>query len=167
LISGDGCLFEASMFATHAETGLAIKGRADCINPQRKAIVDLKTCADASDAEFARAIIKYGYHRQAGLYTMLAELCGYDCPDFIFIMLETGKVPRLNVRLLCEQAIHLGRCEVERDLIELAACQDFNVWPGYLKSEIELIDLPAYAYKSDDGAAIPTEIMNPAELNNL
>lgn len=142
---------EVSMFATDPDTGLLLKCRSDWQRP--KGIVDLKTTTNAATWAFSREIHQRRYHVQAAMNCHVAGLLGLDMPDFYFIALEKGEVPRINVRLLSQKAIGLGLVELNSSLVELAECLETNRWPGYCGDEIETIELPPYA-----GDASPLEL---------
>ena len=68
---------EVSIFSEDEETGLAIKGRLDWIQPNGT-IVDLKTvgAGKASPKEFAKQVASFKYHMQAAHYLELAQANG-------------------------------------------------------------------------------------------
>lgn len=134
---------EVSMFADDPRSGLSLKCRSDWQFP--KSIVDLKTTTDARTHKFSKEIYQRRYHVQAAINLYVAELLGMDVTDFYFIILEKGQSPRLNVRLLKQDAVGLGRIELHRDLEALAECMESDEWPGYCGGEIENIGLPPYA----------------------
>lgn len=137
---------EVSMFADDPRSGLSLKCRSDWVFA--KSIVDLKTTTNAATGAFSREIYHRRYHVQAAINTYIAELLGIDVPSFYFIILEKGDVPRINVRLLSQEALEVGKFELHRELEQLAECMGKNEWPGYCGNEIELIGLPPYAASS-------------------
>ena len=73
------------------DTGVKCKGRADLVNTGT--IDDLKTTIDASPEGFRRAIGRFLYYVQAGVYTAAwLQLTG-DAKEFRFICVETGDIP--------------------------------------------------------------------------
>ena len=83
LSTGDA---ELSAFWRDAETGLSCKCRPDWFNGE--AIVDLKTCLDASSGGFARSIANFGYDIQAAYYVDgIKAVTGMELP-FLFIAVE-------------------------------------------------------------------------------
>lgn len=139
---------EVSMFAVDPDTGLLIKCRADWLF--NKAIADLKSTTDASTRSFSREIFTRRYHVQAAINLYIAELLEIDAPSFYFLILEKGDVPRVNIRLLKSDAVSLGRMELKRDLAALSECMAEDHWPGYCGDTIELIDVPAWAYSTQN-----------------
>lgn len=164
---------EVAMFGTHKESGLAIKGRADWVGVApfgKHRLVDIKTTADASNAAFARSIAAYRYHVQAAMYCELAKQNGYQVDDFYFIAIEKGDVPLINVRLLSQAAIELGKVTLDAQLRELKACMESDFWPDYSGADAApgVIDLPVWSYSDTTGCeltTIPTETMSAAELD--
>lgn len=51
-------------------------------------VVDIKTCASASPADFSRAAATFGYYHQAAWYSRLATQAFGGCEDVIFIAVE-------------------------------------------------------------------------------
>ena len=150
---------EVSMFGTHKETGLAIKGRADWVGEMphgKHRIVDIKTCEDASNSGFAKSIASYRYHVQAAMYLELANQNGLQCDDFYFIAIEKGEVPLINVRLLKSDAVELGKVTLDAQLRELKACMESGVWPDYSGASAvpQLIDLPQWSYTDNSGCEL-------------
>lgn len=150
---------EVALFGTHRETGLPIKGRADWIGALpggKNFLVDIKTTADASNAGFARSIANYRYHVQAAMYCELANQNGLQVDDFYFIAIEKGDVPLINVRLLAQAAIELGKVTLDAQLRELKACQESGIWPDYSGASVaaQLIDLPPWSYTDTTGCEL-------------
>jgi exodeoxyribonuclease VIII len=150
---------EVSMFGIHAETNTIIKGRADWIGSGR--IVDIKTTADASNKGLSKSIYNFGYHRQAWLYMELAKQNALDLKQFVFIAIEKGPVPLINVRALSPAAIEQGGIEINSQLRDLAECRRTGIWKDYSADNIGEIDLPTWAYNDTTGmeliGAIPTD----------
>jgi len=150
---------EVSMFGIHAETNTIIKGRADWIGSGR--IVDIKTTADASNKGLSKSIYNFGYHRQAWLYLELAKQNALELGQFVFIAIEKGPVPLINVRALSPTAIEQGGIEINSQLRDLAECRRTGIWKDYSADNIGEIDLPTWAYNDTTGmeliGAVPVE----------
>lgn len=157
---------EVSMFGVHNETGMTIKGRADWINDNM--IVDIKTTQDASNKGLSKSISNFGYHRQAWLYLELAKQNGLNLDQFVFIAIEKGSVPLINVRSLSQAAIEQGGIEINSMLFDLNKCIKSGIWKDYSGDEIAEIDLPPWAYSDTTGmeliGAIPSEEINETDL---
>ncbi len=146
----------------HAEVSFiahGIKARCDYvkIDGEFADVVDLKTCQDASTAEFGKEILNRGYHIQAAWYRRVLAALGITLRDFYFIALQKGQLPLVNTRPLSRAALDLGDMECERAVMLLSQCEANNHWPEWAEDESEItpvFDLPEYAYPKD-----ATEIM--------
>ena len=63
-----GAEIELSMSFIDPTTGCPAKGRMDAFRRDAGAVIDLKTCLDASPAGFARQCLNYGYGIQCAAY---------------------------------------------------------------------------------------------------
>jgi hypothetical protein len=120
---------EVSFFRRDAVTGLLLKGRIDCIATDDDGfttVADIKTCEDASEEAFSKAIANWGYHRQAAYYM---DLTGASF--FLFIAVEKKPPYAVNVFCLDEETVEIGRQAVRHDLNLLAECQRKGEWPAY------------------------------------
>ncbi len=140
---------EASAFARHAETGLWLRSRFDFIpdeGPFSDAIVDVKTCEDASEHEFARDAANYRYHVQAAFYLDQAARVGVERERFIFAASEKSEPYPCNLLELHRDSeeIRKGREIYERQLRLFAECVELDSWPAY-GSRVRKLTLPAWA----------------------
>lgn len=145
---------EVSMFCEDAETGLQLKGRADWLSGN--AIVDLKTCVDASRGGFSKLIARMGYDLQAAYYLDIAKVLGLNKEIFIFIAVEKKPPFAVATWQLTEEGIATGRSKYRRLLTRYMECVSSEKWPGY-SSNIEFIDLPAWAKKEEFDASAMEE----------
>jgi len=134
-----------------------IKFKPDYLKPKRRAIADLKTCADASIDGFTRAAADMDYHIQAAFYSDMIELMTGDKMQqtFIFIAQEKKKPFAFNLFECSPQFIGQGRYEYEMLLQLYKYCIDNDKWPGYQcfcsnKYGLVELSLPKYAIKSLD-----------------
>lgn len=109
--------------------GLPCKARADKICSGR-AMVDLKTCRDASEVGFGYAIRDYGYANQAAHYLSGWEALTGERLRYFIIAAQTEPPYPVAVYLLDEDHIELGRRENEAAMDRLKQCLDTGVWPG-------------------------------------
>ena len=129
------------------------------MNPERKILVDLKSCKDASQEAFEKSAFKLRYHVQAAFYL---DILRYD--QFIFIAVEKktkaiGYPHRVEVyvashddkwiekggaRIFKKGMLKAGRDEYIKNLMTLKKCRESNKWPGY-PEEIQEIGLPKWA----------------------
>lgn len=149
---------EMSGFWTDPDTGIECKCRPDWLavmedNPGRiAAIVDVKTCRDASADGFSRAIATFGYDVQAAFYQDgLKALTGRSIP-FYFIAVETEPPFAVAAYKASDEMIEVGRAKYRAALQLLKWCRENESWPGYQPGgEIETINLPRWAANFDLG----------------
>jgi hypothetical protein len=105
---------------------------------------DLKTTMSADPNEFARSIVKWGYHAQAEWYLRgLREGYGIDA-RFLFVAVEKSPPYPVSVIELDDEAIAEGN-RLNREAIDLyARCVETDVWPAY-DDGIVLLNLPGWA----------------------
>jgi exodeoxyribonuclease VIII len=140
----DGAQREVSLFKDH-RTGLKIKGRLDVLG--NGYVADVKT-AEAGDAGgFAAAVFRYNYHVQAAMYCQLAGV-----ERFSFITVEKVAPYAVAVYDLSAKAIQVGLNSLNYALDTIALCEEAGRWPAYA-SEVQTLDLPAWAYKQAEGGA--------------
>lgn len=146
-----GGVAELSCFV---EAGL--KGRMDYVIPGEEfyTVVDLKSTTDASTEAFAKTIASRRYHVQAAMYRRILKALGAPDVRFYFIALETGGLPKVNVRELNQRALDLGDDVLDADLEKLAECRANNRWPEWRDNDglagIMQIDLPEWAYPLEE-----------------
>jgi hypothetical protein len=139
----DGAQREVSLFKEH-RTGLRLKGRLDVLG--NGYVADVKT-AEAGDAGgFAAAVFKYGYHVQAAMYCQLAGV-----ERFSFITVEKVAPFAVAVYDLSAKALQVGLNSLNYALDTIALCEEAGEWPAYA-SEVQTLDLPAWAYKQAEGS---------------
>jgi hypothetical protein len=148
---------EMSAFWEDGDYGLWWRCRFDHMpepHPARRPVVtDYKTCKDASRRGFARACADYRYYMQADRYcagyaAVHGDRIGYY-PAFAFIAQERTPPYRVAVYELHPDALRKGREDSLRAMEIYRDCTEAAVWPGY-STEIELLDLPYWAYRNGD-----------------
>lgn len=124
--------------------GVAIKGRPDLITTinGEQVVIDLKTCMDASPAEFARTVHNFKYHMQAAWYLKLT-----GAKKFIFVAVEKEYPYAFRVYQLDEASISEGQKLMDEAVLIYNNSTKFNSWPSYTKDLTEL-SLPRYAFTS-------------------
>jgi hypothetical protein len=139
---------ELSAFWTDPATGLACKCRPDWFNGE--AIVDLKTCIDASSSGFSRSIANFGYDIQAAFYVDgIKAVTGMELP-FLFVAVEKEAPYAVAVYRADPEVIEVGRTKYRAALQLLKWCQESGSWPAYQPGgEIELISLPRWAANAE------------------
>ena len=141
------------------QTGIECKCRPDFLAVEKDrpeqvtAIVDVKTCVDASADGFSRAIATLGYDVQAAFYQDgLKALTGRAIP-FYFIAVEKDAPYAVACYKASDEVIEIGRAKYRAALQLLKWCRDNDQWPGYQPNgEIEEISLPRWATNFDADA---------------
>jgi hypothetical protein len=124
-------------------SGLLCKCRIDWLKPGIMA--DLKTCVDAS--EFERSIARYGYHRQMAFYQRGAQTLGIDNAHPWVVAVEKSAPYGVRCAPMAEEALVVGRKEIDDLLSQLIDCQKSKNWPGY--ESPDQWTLPAWYASSD------------------
>lgn len=110
---------EYSYYVTCPETGLGMKCRPDYHN--QNALIDLKTCQDASIDGFTKQCINLGYHIQAAYYLDVFNMAnGTDLKEFYFVSVETSAPYAVNTFLMGEMALGLGRDQYKKAMKQYA-----------------------------------------------
>lgn len=151
-----GGLAEMSAFWFDPETGIECKCRPDWLVTMEDrsdwitAIVDVKTCRDASADGFARAIATLGYDVQAAFYQDgIKAMTGKTVP-FYFVAVETEPPYAVAAYKASDDLIEVGRTKYRGALQLLKWCRDKGDWPAYQPNgEVETINLPRWAANFD------------------
>jgi hypothetical protein len=130
------------------ETGLRIKFRPDRLIRRARMLVDLKTAADASEREFARASAGRGYHRKMALYRRGLRVLGWECTSSAICAPESSHPYVVGCYLLDEAQLERAERDVVRLLHHYKACQSDNTWPGY-GDEFRTLYFPDWAFDSE------------------
>lgn len=140
---------EASALWIDEQTGELCKCRPDWTSPAGDGVilVDGKTCQDASQEGFGRAIWNMDYHLQAAWYSDGFEAAtGLRVHGFVFAAVESSWPHAAAAYMLGDDVLEAARRENRRLLNLYAECKRTGVWPGY-GSSIQLINLPAWAQR--------------------
>lgn len=151
-ILAPGALVEQSFYWRDDETGLLCRGRTDLVRPEWRALVDLKSTADASPRAFARTVAEYRYDWQNTVYEDGWALAGDWKPELLLFLPVEKEPPYLCAAYeLAPEDLAVARDEVRRTLDAYAHCEATGQWPGY-PDGIQRISLPAWARKrSEEG----------------
>ncbi len=142
-------LMETSGFWLDKQTEIECKFRPDFLaidNETITAMIDVKTCVDASVEGFARAIATQGYDVQSAFYQDgMKALAGMAVP-FYFIAIEKDAPYAVAVYRASEAMLEVGREKYQASLQLLQWCQGRDIWPAYQPDGvIETIDLSRWA----------------------
>jgi hypothetical protein len=153
-----GCLsapgeVEYSLFGTHAETGLQVRGRLDkwLEYGGGRIIVDLKTCAhDPANARLVAATcLARRYHLQAAAYLDLMAAHGKPCDGFAFVFIRTSPPFNSCLWLLDDDSLNLGRLHNAIALRNLAERLASGDWTGPCHGKENYCSLPKWAFEAD------------------
>jgi hypothetical protein len=135
---------EVSVFWDDPFSGLPCKARPDKV-PGQKTLIDLKKTRDASPAGFQRAILTYGYHRQAAFYIDgMSNVTKETFDLFAFICVEDSEPYRVEVYTLSQDFIEYGRLEYKMLINIENQCRQKNEYPNYNSPQATEIDLPGW-----------------------
>lgn len=143
---------EMSAYWIHPETGELCRCRPDWVSPAGDGaiLLDLKTCSDASPAEFRRQIARKRYHVQDAFYSDgYAAASGAPVLGFVFVAVETEWPFAACAVMIDEQSQEAGREAYQQDLTTYHKCKQSGIWPGYSAS-IEQVTLPAWAFRRNE-----------------
>jgi hypothetical protein len=162
----DGCAWHAekSFFYGDALSGVDLKIRPDafcfpCEKYQSSAIIDGKTCLDASQEGFGRDAFRLFYWMQAALYcdVLQATLNTASRPEFFLAAQEKAYPYLVKIYRVTDEQIEFGREQYREMLPGVMECQKSGIWPGY--GVIEDLNTPRAAqFLMDQGAGIIEKI---------
>ena len=107
-------------------------------------LVDVKTTEDASPEGFTRAIVKYGYHRQAAWY-----LRGTGAKRFKFIAVEKSAPYAVGVYELDALSLNQGAYECDQALEMWDDAKIRGVYQAY-SEDCELLSLPDWKFDEQE-----------------
>lgn len=141
---------ETSAFWNDSETGVLCRVRPDwthTVNETGVILLDVKTCGDASPADFGRQIARKRYHVQDAYYSDgFAHASGLEVLAFIFVAVESEWPYAAAALMLDDDSRDVGRRAYRRNLNTYAECLKNDQWPGFTDS-IQIINLPFWAMK--------------------
>ena len=135
---------EVTMRWADEETGIACKLRADLYEPG-EFMMDLKSCMDASEEGFARAIAGYKYDMQGAHYLDGVRANSDRIKWFIFLACESTAPFVCQPYVLNVDAEERGWKLRQKAIKRQAECLRTGQWPGYSDS-IKEISLPTWAF---------------------
>ncbi len=95
-------------------------------------ILDLKTCADASEYEFQRSAVNYGYDLQAYMQIEgIERVTGKRPADYVFMCVEKAPPYCVAFYSATPEFIACGEARYNKLMAVYAACIKANLWPGY------------------------------------
>lgn len=129
------------------DTGLHCKARADrFVDGAAPFVLDVKTCEDASPAEFSRAVAKYGYHIQHAHYCDGFRVLGKPLTNYLLLAVE-HTAPYAVALYYIDAAAEARGYELRARAMESAAkCMASGEWHAY-SNDISPLTLPAWSLK--------------------
>jgi len=112
-------------------TGLTCKGRIDRLYQQFGLFLDLKTTPNACAEEFARSVVKWGYHSQFAYYVDGLATLGLGGMSGRLLVVEKTPPYGSAIYRLSDEFMRIGRLQVRQWLGEAKRCVDAGQWPGY------------------------------------
>lgn len=130
---------ELAGFAECPQTGLLLKAKFDYAPSTGNILFDLKTAQDASPNKFKWSAKDFGYDIQAVHYMNVANLCGMDYEEFIFVVVEK-KAPYLtSCYRLSDEMRERAESKYRLLLESFKDCKESNDFSqGYTQELIEL-----------------------------
>lgn len=156
----DGAITESSIYwwyhsideDDNTEYKQVHKVRPDALGVSHPVCIDLKSCADATEDGFSKAVMNFGYHISAAMYLDGLNQCSealeamgvFAVKHFMFIVVENTAPYVTAVYRLSEKDLELGKKLYRRAAFKYkkAKDQDWPALPG-----IRELELPAYASK--------------------
>ena len=135
---------------TWDESGVKCKARLDGYSPQLEAVIDVKTCLNASPEAFKAQIYNYGYYLQAAHYISAALADGLKANKFIFIAVEKEAPYCTAVYSLDLQSLNAGGFERDELLAIWREYEETKLISGY-SNQVENINLPLWALNKIEG----------------
>lgn len=146
----DGGEFERAITWTDKDTGLACKAKPDWIVPDRRVLLDLKTCVCAEARRFGAVSARLGYHCQLAHYRNgVREALGWEPERVLIVAAERDAPHDVSVFELDPDALYFGAEEIADLLRRVKACREADVWPGRYQAE-QALQLPAWVTMDDE-----------------
>lgn len=134
---------EASLFYSDEATGALAKARPDYWRKDG-IVVDLKTTNDASEEEFQKSIVNYGYDIQAFMQMeAVYRVTGERPSNFVFIVVEKEPPYACAFYTADDTLLRCGEYRYNNLMAKYAECKQRNIWPGY-GSLIRPISVPSW-----------------------
>lgn len=118
------------------------------------AIVDLKTCRNASSEKFFyQGINDFGYHYSAAFYEMAVQSyleTDRDIP-YLFIAVENCEPFRCAIHTMHDDVMNVARRDVRQALKDIAKCRESGEWPEPLAEQIQTY-VPGMKWLADNDA---------------
>lgn len=128
-------------------SGIKMKARLDkLIDGDFFIILDIKSTVSLADRVLQNALYKYGYYRQAALYTDAAKAHRQKTPRFYFLFVEKKSPYKIRMIRLDDRGIQIGRASYKAILQQWANCLKTGIYPDF-GANVETMSLPAWVEK--------------------
>lgn len=149
LVTGGDPVVEASAFWAEDINGVPVpcKARPDLVRRDLGLMLDVKTAASASKAEFERSVANYGYHAQEYFYSRgWAMAGGGRINGTVFLVIEKEAPYAMALFELDPASVAEGGAAMHKALEIYAKCNAANHWPAY-PEEVQAISIPKWAFR--------------------
>lgn len=130
------CKKEVSLF--WERDGVLCKARLDAWDQEFGVIYDVKTCQDASEQGFFRAVRDHDYQMQAHWYLDGLNRLGEKAEKFIWIPIEKKPPYGVSIRECGSGLLSDGKTDIERYFEKYVYCKANDYWPGYSTAPVVL-----------------------------
>lgn len=138
---------ESAIYWSGGIAQVAMKCKPDAVTED--AILDLKTCFDASPDGFSRQIAQFGYAIQAAMYIDGVYHETGTKKKFRFIAIEKEPPYAIGVYELDAASILTGEAKRQRAAVIYGRCRSNDTWPSY-EPVIKTLSLPNWAHDEQD-----------------
>lgn len=145
-----GGQFEVPIQWTDPFTGIVCKAKPDWIIPQRRILLDLKTCRSIEGRRFGMDAARYGYHCQMGHYAAGCEHgLGWIPKTVLLVAVEKDPPHDVALFIVGVDDLYAGTEEVGELLRQLRAHTIAGEWPGRY-DEPQALQMPAWVFGAED-----------------
>ena len=144
---------EQTILRCDLETGVLLRHRLDFLTRPRPDVIvvgDLKTTSDPSPEPFGKSVYRYGYHRQAAMYSdAIQEMYPGAAVHFVIIAVHSVAPFEVGVYEVEANELEQGRREYRRALRDLARRRADNDWLAPWQRGINTIEMSRWAFDED------------------
>jgi PDDEXK-like uncharacterized protein DUF3799 len=135
---------EHSFFWEDKQSGLLLKCRPDAL--QRNIIIDLKTCADASEKAIRYEVFARGYDIQMAMMRDGIEANeGHRIENFILVCVENKYPHNTAIHILDEEIVDNAKLKYKSMLLQMKKHKEANEWPDFGVNRILLPTWEVYS----------------------
>lgn len=136
---------EKSFYWEDPETGILCKSRTDSISPY--AILDVKSCEDASPNAFMKNCAKFNYDLSAAMYREGVNAVENDYLDFAFLVVEKKAPYCVALYVAPPEMLTSGLVRFREALNKVKECRQQGEFPAYQPDgNYQMLEWPSWAY---------------------